>query len=75
MIEKLMEVLNSIPHAEELAVVAIAGVTDLVLRVLKTEKPLSLALVAAKSLRLLAAICEKIASLLDKVLPQRVKSE
>lgn len=75
MLEKLNLFLNSIPHAEEIVVVTVAGVVDLVLRLLKTEKPLSLALVLAKGLRLVAAICEKIAVLLDKILPQRVKSE
>ncbi len=70
-LEKLSGV---IPH-EAAVVVIIAGALDFIFRMVKTEKPLSLAWVIAAGARKLGEFLTKLASFLDKVLPQKVKSD
>lgn len=52
---------------------ALLFVSDFILRVLKTEKPMSVAWVIARWLEKLGALCTKAAVFLDKVLPQKQK--
>lgn len=51
----------------------VAGIIDFVLRMVKSDKPLSLAYVIADGAKKLGAIFSKIGEYMDKVLPQRLK--
>ena len=67
LIDKLMA---AIP-ADAGFIVIIAGVIDFVFRLVKTDKPKSIAYFIAGAFHKLGALFEKIAMLMDKVLPQR----
>ena len=67
--DKLMEVLNSVGGYT----VVLATALELGFRMVKSEKPLSIAYAIAKGAHGLAAVAEKFADLLDKVLPQKLK--
>jgi len=66
------KILALIP-GEGKGILVIAGAVELGLRLFKTEKPLSIIHLAAKTLHKVSAIAEKLADLIDKVLPQRTK--
>lgn len=51
----------------------IGAILDAVFRMMKTEKPLSIAHLAAKVIRQAADIAMGMANFLDKVLPQKLK--
>ena len=53
--------------------VGAAAVIELVFRLLKTDKPLSIAHVVAASARKVSDALEILANILDKILPQRIK--
>lgn len=57
------------------AVVVIGGVVDFMLRMVKTEKPKSIAYAVAKMFHVLGDGFAKVAELMDKVLPQRTASK
>ena len=75
----LDQIANNIPSSGT-TIMIIAAVLEGILRLWKSDKPLSILHVVASSLRMIIAIgnkiiniVTKIADLLDKVLPQRIK--
>jgi hypothetical protein len=71
--EWLSQIINQIPDASLPALATIAVVLEFAFRLLKTKKPLSIAWLVVDGLVLVASGLTKVAALLDKVLPQRVK--
>jgi DNA-binding HxlR family transcriptional regulator len=70
--EFLDKVLEFIATAEG-ASLTIAVVVEFVLRMIKSEKPLSVLYLAANVIKKSGEILVKIGNLLDKILPQRLK--
>lgn len=70
-LNKVVESLNHIMNAQVLLSVAVG--IEFALRMLKTEKPLSIAYLVADSFKKCGEILTKVGQLLDKVLPQRIK--
>lgn len=74
---ELLDKLASLIPSDGVAITAISTalvfISDFILRVLKTEKPMSIAWVVARVLEKLGALCTKAAVFLDKVLPQKQK--
>lgn len=70
--DHILEVIGMIP-TEGAIVVVLAGAVDLVLRLVKSEKPLSVMYLIVDVLKALEKGLEKVAQFLDKVLPQRLK--
>ena len=69
MLDQIVHFVSSLPG--QTTVVAI--IVEMVLRFVKTEKPLSIAYVVAQSIHKIADICSGIANFMDKVLPQKLK--
>lgn len=57
---------------EPMVLLVAGGVLEFVFRLIKTDKPLSIAHVIASGVRKVAALVEAVAGFLDKVLPQRL---
>jgi len=72
---EFLEKISGVIPNEAAIVVIIAGALDFIFRMVKTERPLSLAWVIAKAIGKVGEICTKLALFLDKVLPQKVKDE
>lgn len=51
----------------------LAMVAEVIMRMMPTEKPLSIAQVVAKVIRSIAKVAEVTANALDKILPQNIK--
>jgi len=66
-IVKIMEILAS---AEAMSV-TVAIILEFILRMIPSQKPLSILHVAAKVIRSVSVITEKVADLLDRWLPQK----
>jgi hypothetical protein len=73
--ELLDQILNVIQNSLGAQVGVIAVVLDFALRLIKSEKPLSILHGIALGLSKVGKICSAAAAFLDKVLPQRTKSE
>lgn len=71
--EFLNNLFNQIPGGENTVVIGIAGAIEIVMRLLKTEQPKSLLLVVSEILKMVAKVAEKCASLVDALIPQRLK--
>lgn len=71
MLQQIVEGLSKALQAPVLVSVAVG--LEFAFRMVKTEKPLSIAYLIADSFKKVGEICSKIAQLLDKVLPQRIK--
>lgn len=69
MLDKALSIVQSAQG--QTAVLAI--VAEAALRLVKTDKPLSLAHVVAEGLHKVADLCAGLANLLDKILPQNLK--
>lgn len=71
MMNKVMEWLNGAMNAPVLMSVAIA--IEFAMRIIKSEKPLSIAYMISDGLKKVGEIMSKCGQLMDKVLPQRLK--
>jgi len=71
--EFLNNLFNQIPGGENTVVVGIAAAIEVAMRLLKTEQPKSLLLVVSEILKMIAKVAEKTASLVDALIPQRLK--
>lgn len=67
--DKLMQIAHSLQG--QVAIGAI--IAEMIFRLIKTDKPLSIAHLIASTLHKIGNISEVIASFLDKILPQRTK--
>lgn len=72
--EYLEKILALIPSVDAGYVASITVALEFILRLIKSEKPLSILYIIAAVIKKLAEILLKISLLLDKVLPQRVKA-
>lgn len=70
-LNKALESVNYIMSAPVLASIAVG--IEIVCRMVKTEKPLSIAYMVADGLKKVGEIMSKCGQLMDKVLPQRLK--
>ena len=70
--EFLQKIIDVIPM-EASVVVVIAGALDFIFRLIKTEKPLSIAWLVVGFIKKVGDLFIKLASFLDKVLPQKTK--
>jgi hypothetical protein len=68
-LEKIMGFLNSI----EGVAMTIAIVAEFILHLFKTEKPVGIVHGIVKMLNMVAALLQKIAVILDKIIPQNTK--
>jgi hypothetical protein len=66
---KILELLSSVEGAS----VTVAIVLDFVFRMIPSKKPLGILHMIASSAKLLGEALLKLAALLDKVLPQKIK--
>lgn len=71
LITKALELLTSVQGSA----VTIAVVLEFVFRMIPSAKPLSIAHIVAAAARGIGAVLTKLADILDKVLPQKVKTE
>jgi len=69
----MLDQINSLIHSASGQAGIIAIVLESALRLVKSEKPLSIAHLVADSLHKIADLCAGLANLLDKVLPQKLK--
>jgi len=69
----MLDQISSVIHSASGQAGIIAIVLDTLLRLIKSEKPLSIAHLIAGSLHKIADLCAGLANLLDKVLPQKLK--
>lgn len=69
LLAKALELLSSVEGAS----VSIALVLEFLFRVIPSEKPLSILHLVAKGCRGVALVLGKVADVLDKVLPQKLK--
>ena len=69
----MLDQINSLIHSASGQSAIIAIVLESALRLIKSEKPLSIAHLIAESLHKIADICAGLANLLDKILPQNLK--
>jgi|GEM_PF-4383217 len=69
----MLDQINSIIHSASGQAGIIAIVLEAGLRLIKSEKPLSIAHLISATLAKIADICAGLANLLDKVLPQNLK--
>lgn len=72
---ELLDSLLKLMDSAEAKTLLIAGVVDFIFRLIKTPKPLSILHVVANVLHKVGSFAEKLASLMDKVLPQRVEEK
>lgn len=70
--DKIDSVATKIP-SEGVLIVGAAAILEVILRAIKSEKPLSIMHLVARVIRALSTLFDKIADLMDKVLPQRLK--
>lgn len=70
-LNKIMEAMNHALNAPVLMSIAIG--MEFMFRMIKTEKPLSIAYMVADGLKKVGEIMSKCGQLMDKVLPQRLK--
>jgi len=73
-LDSIVQYLSGILNWPALTTISVI-VVELVLRLAKTSKPLSIALFIRDILLQLAKICQLLADILDKVVPQRLKEE
>lgn len=71
--ESIIKVLEGLLNPATLAVIAV--VVEFSLRLIKSEKPLSILHLIAAGLHQVSKIAELVAQLLDRVLPQRLSSD
>jgi hypothetical protein len=75
--EAVLEVVNkliaAIPEASPMLVASVAFALDLIMRLIKSQKPIGVLHGLAGALKAVGALLSKSASFLDKVLPQRVE--
>ena len=71
--EFLNNLFNQIPGGENTVIAGIAAAIEIAMRLLKTEQPKSLLLVVSGVFKMVAKIAEKLASLVDALIPQRLK--
>lgn len=72
--ESLNKVLEAVNHAMSAPVLmSVAIGMEFMFRMIKTEKPLSIAYMVADGLKKVGEIMSKCGQLMDKVLPQRLK--
>lgn len=69
----MLDQINSIIHSASGQAGIIAIVLESALRLIKSEKPLSIAHLIAEGLHKIGDISAGLANLLDKVLPQKLK--
>jgi hypothetical protein len=69
LLAKILELLSSVEGAS----VTVAIVLDFVFRMIPSKKPLGVLHMIASSAKLLGEALLKLAALLDKVLPQKIK--
>lgn len=69
MLDHVMKLIESLSGQAAIGAIMI----EAILRLIKSEKPLSIAHLIAGGLHKIADICAGLANLLDKVLPQRLK--
>lgn len=72
LLDHLIQVLSSLSASQAIGLAAM--VVEAILRLVKSDKPLSLLLLAAVLLHKAAQVLELVASILDKILPQRVSA-
>jgi len=73
-IPSLLDQVIAFVNANLMPMVASAAiVVEIIVRLLKTEQPLSVAWVVQKILAKVAELAGKLAEFLDKILPQRLK--
>ena len=70
-LNKMIEAINQAMSAPVLMTIAIG--MEFMFRMIKTEKPLSIAYMVADGLKKVGEIMSKCGQLMDKVLPQRLK--
>lgn len=71
--DKIIEFLKSASTSSIL--VGVAMMVEMVLRLIKSEKPLSILHLISAAMKKVAEICKMGAELLDKVLPQNTKPQ
>ncbi len=69
----LTEGIDKIPGGEWTASAGVMVIIEFIFRLIPTKKPLSIAYVISDSLKAIATGCSKVATLMDKFLPQRTK--
>lgn len=67
----LEDIINLIPKGGT-AIVVIAGILEFGLRLIKSEKPMSILLIVSGAVSQLSRLFAKLSELLDLVLPQRL---
>ena len=72
LLQKLIELLGE--HSGTIVIVG-GALLELVLRLFKTEKPMSILALASRWAEKLAQLLQKISDLLSKLVPDKVKSE
>lgn len=71
-LDKFSDIVDKIP-TEGAIVVVLAGVMDLVLRLVKTDKPRSIMYFISDILKLAGKALDKVGAFMDRILGQRVK--
>lgn len=69
----LDKILLALGQVDGAMIMTISVILEVVLRLVKSEKPMSVLLMIAKALEVVGKIASKIAELLNKVIPQRLK--
>lgn len=67
--DKIMQIAQSLQGQVMIGAV----IAEMIFRLIKTDKPLSIAHLVASSLHKVAEVCKMVADFLDKILPQRTK--
>lgn len=71
--ELIQKAIELTPAAQAGIIIALGGVVEVVLGLVKSEKPLRIAYMIADACNGLAVLFKKWGEILDKVLPQRLK--
>ena len=71
--ELLDKILLALGQVDGAMIMTISVILEVVLRLVKSERPMSVLLMIAKALEIVGKITSKIAELLNKVIPQRLK--
>lgn len=70
--EALNQILNHIPAVDAPILSTIAVILEFAMRLIPSQKPLSIMHLIGRAVRLVGAICMKAADMMDKVLPQKL---
>ena len=71
--EMLQKILDAIPGGESALIASIAAGLEIAMRLLKTEKPKSMILVASAVAKLVVKIIEKADAFVSALIPQNIK--